>query len=136
MNYIIVFILAWIFTCLLPAFYPPMAGWRDGRFGSSARLLPLATPESYSCTSRISQGQVTKQLTKKTAKKTKPKVKWYTMNVTKVLTNFYEDQQKPGQKTKPICCSNSLFLSEKPMIPNYIKYAKRTQLENDSDVRN
>ncbi len=43
-------------------------------FGSSARLLPLATPESYSCTSRISQRQVTQQLTKITAKnKTKPK---------------------------------------------------------------
>ncbi len=37
-------------------------------FGSNARLLPLATPESYSCTSRISQRQVTQQLTKITAK--------------------------------------------------------------------
>ncbi len=45
-------------------------------FGSSARLLPLATPESYSCTSRIRDkaSQVTQQLTKITAKnKTKPK---------------------------------------------------------------
>ena len=37
-------------------------------FGSSARLLSFPTPESYSCTSRIREGQVTKQLTKKTAK--------------------------------------------------------------------
>jgi hypothetical protein len=101
-------------------------------FGSSARLLP----ESYGCTSRISQRQVTKQLTKITAKKTKPKVKLTKMNITKVLTNCYEDQQKPCKKTNPICCSNSLFLSEKPMIPSYIKYAKQSQLENDSDVRN
>ena len=36
-------------------------------FGSSARLWALAIPESYSCTSRISQRQVTKQLTKITA---------------------------------------------------------------------
>ena len=44
-------------------------------FGSNARLLPLATPESYSCTSRISQRQVTKQSTKITAKnKTNPMV--------------------------------------------------------------
>ncbi len=58
------------------------------------------------------------------------------MNVTKVLTKYYEDQQKPSKKTKPICCSNSLILSEKSMIPSYKKYAKQSQLENDSDVRN
>ena len=38
-------------------------------FGSNARLLPFPTPESYSCTSRIRERQVTPQLTKKTAKK-------------------------------------------------------------------
>ncbi len=43
-------------------------------FGSNARLLPWLSPESCSCTSRISQRQVTPQLTKITAKnKTKPK---------------------------------------------------------------
>jgi hypothetical protein len=36
--------------------------------GSSARLLSFPIPESYSCTSRIGEGQVTKQLTKITAK--------------------------------------------------------------------
>jgi hypothetical protein len=59
-----------------------------------------------------------------TAKKTKPIDKWYTMIVTKVLTSIYEDQRIPGKKTKPICCSNSLFLSQKSMIPNYIKICK------------
>jgi len=38
-------------------------------------------------------------------KKTKPKVKWTKMNVTKVLTNCYEKQQKPGKKNK----ANLLF---------------------------
>ena len=61
---------------------------------------------------------------KKPLKKTKPKVKWHTMNVNLILTKYYEDQQKPGKKTKPICWSNSLFLSEKSMIPNYIKICK------------
>ena len=37
-------------------------------FGSSARLLSFPTPESYSCTSRIRESQVKKQLTKITAK--------------------------------------------------------------------
>ena len=65
--------------------------------------------------------------------KTNPIVK---VNINTVLTNNYEDQRISGKKTTPICCSNSLILSEKSMIPNYKKYAKRTQLENDSDERN
>ena len=69
-------------------------------------------------------------------KKTKPKVKWYKMYVTKVLTKDYEDQQKPGQKTKPIYRSNSLFLSQKSMIPSYKKYAKQSQFENRTNERN
>ena len=52
------------------------------------------------------------------------------MNVNKVLTKNYEDQQKSDKKTSPICWTKSLILSEKPMIPNYKKYAKRTQFEN------
>ncbi len=48
----------------------------------------------------------------------------------------YEDQQKPGKKTKPIYWTKTLILSEKPMIPSYKKYAKQSQFENDSDVRN
>ncbi len=60
----------------------------------------------------------------KSRKKTKPKVKLTKMIVTKVLTMNYEDQQKPGKKTKPICWSKSLFLSQKSMIPNYIKICK------------
>ena len=52
------------------------------------------------------------------------------MTVTKVLTNYYEDQQKPGRKTKPIYWTNSLFLSEKSMIPSYTFYAKQSHFEN------
>ena len=66
-------------------------------------------------------------------KKTKPIDK---VNLNIGLTKDYEDQRMPGKKTNPICCSKALFLSEKSMIPSYIKYAKRTQLEIDSDVRN
>ena len=57
------------------------------------------------------------------------------MNINLILTKNYEEQQKPGKKTKPIYCSNSLILSEKSMIPSYKKYAKQSQFENDSDVR-
>jgi len=59
--------------------------------------------------------------------KNKPKSQ---VALTIVLTNNYQDQRIPGQKTKPICCSKTLFLNEKSMIPNYKNYAKRTQLEN------
>jgi hypothetical protein len=52
------------------------------------------------------------------------------MNVNIVLTNCYEDQQKPGKKTKPIISAKSLFLSEKSMIPSDINYAKQSQFEN------
>jgi hypothetical protein len=68
--------------------------------------------------------------------KTNPIDKLLKMNVNILLTTNYEDQQKPGKKTKPICWSKTLFLSQKPMIPIYKKYAKQSQLENDSDVRN
>ena len=87
MNYIIVLLLAWNFSSFLTlipilaqSFLRPQGVFMNisipflaRNFGSSARLLPLATPESYNCTSRISQRQVTQQLTKITAKnKTKP----------------------------------------------------------------
>ena len=55
------------------------------------------------------------------------------MYVTEVLTKNYEDQQKPAKKqtqSNPIFWTKALFLSEKSMIPNYIKYAKQSQLEN------
>jgi len=86
-----------------------MAGWRDGRFGSSARLLPWLLPDVCRCTLPIRQRQVTKQLTKKTAIKTKPKVKWYTMNVNIVLTKNYEDQQKPEKKQTQFIVQNPCF---------------------------
>jgi len=85
---------------------------------------------------RIREGQVTQQLTKKTAKKTNPKVKLPKITVNIVLTMNYEEQQKPGKKTKPIFWSKSLILSEKSMIPNYKKYAKRTQSSQNLNIFN
>jgi hypothetical protein len=80
-------------------------------FGSSARLLSLATPESYSCTSRISQRQVTKQLTKITAKmKTKLKqthskpIFWRSnFNFSPKTRIFDKFRTTFLCKTKPIC---------------------------------
>jgi len=42
-------------------------------------------------------------------KKTKPKVKLLKMNVTKVLTNNYEDQQKPAKKQSQFIGQNPYF---------------------------
>ena len=66
--------------------------------GSSARLLPLSIPESYSCTSRIRQRQVTKQLTKITAKNNV--VEYETSKNTK---NYKQSHFAPVQHQKVWC---------------------------------
>ncbi len=81
-------------------------------FGSSARLLPLATPESYSCTSRISQRQVTQQLTKIAAKnKTKPfqsqtnPIFWRSKPILSLKMRIFDKFRKHFLcKTNPMVC--------------------------------
>ena len=91
-------------------------------FGSSARLLSFPTPESYRCTSRIRERQVTKQLTKKTAKKRR-RICRYSEHFG--LSRIRRDREKESQKyktnpkrtqTNPIFWRSNPILSPKMRI--------------------
>ena len=80
-------------------------------FGSAQGVCLPDTGYVLSYIEDVRTGKNNAVIAKKNRQETKPIDKWYTMNVNIVLTKNYEDQQKPGKKTNPICCSNSLFLS-------------------------
>ncbi len=71
----------------------------------SKKLVPIRAVSSTNTVSAVVNSWFNQNM------KTKPKVKLLKMNVTKVLTKNYEDQQKPAKKTKPIYWTKTLILS-------------------------